>query len=142
VATLEARRSELLRQLAAVDVRLNAISKAVGAAAAKAPAAAKVAAKAPAAKKAVAKKGRPGGKGTVKRAWFEKQELPKLLRQVARSPKTSADLVRELAKAKGYDRSLSADDLRRFQGAAFMAVAQAIKTKMLKRLADGTVKLA
>jgi hypothetical protein len=32
--------------------------------------------------------------------------------------------------------------MRRFQGAAFMAVAQGVKSKVLKRRADGTVVAA
>jgi hypothetical protein len=74
--------------------------------------------------------------------WFEKDELPKLLRKAAKSPKSVADVVRELAQLKGYVGRLSDDDMRRFQGAAFMAVAQAVKTKVLKRRATGEVVAA
>ena len=82
------------------------------------------------------------GKATTKRVWFEKNEIGKLLRKAARAPTPVAEVVRDLAKMKGYAGALSADDMRRFQGAAFMAVAQGVKSKVLKRRADGTVVAA
>jgi len=77
-----------------------------------------------------------------KRSWFEKNEIAKLLRRAAKAPTPVANVVRDLAKMKGYSRSLSDDDLRRFQGAAFMAVAQGVKSKVLRKRADGTVVAA
>lgn len=140
VATLEARKSNLSRELATIEARLQAISKALeGQLAMRANSVAaeiKVAAIRPG-----PARGRRG-KTATKRVWFEKNEIGKLLRRAAKEPTPVADVVRDLAKMKGYAGSLSTDDMRRFQGAAFMAVAQGVKSKVLKRRHDGTVVAA
>jgi chromosome segregation ATPase len=136
VATLEARRSTLTQELATLDARLQAISKALQsqmAMHAKAETELRIRGT-----RATATRSQRG-KTAVKRVWFEKNEIGKLLRKAARAPTPVADVVRELAKMKGYAGSLSTDDMRRFQGAAFMAVAQGVKSKVLKRRSDGTV---
>ncbi len=134
VATLEARRAALTRELAAIEIRLAAISKAVaGQAGSASPSGSKRSARGSGAQKA---------RRTAKRVWFEKNEIGKLLRKAARQPSAVADIVRELARMKGYATTLSTDEMRRFQGAAFMAVAQGVKSKVLKRRADGTVVAA
>ena len=134
VATLEARKSTLSRELATVEARLGAISKAL---------------KSQRATSASAEEDRPAavprGAGRTKankRSWFEKNEVATLLRRAAKAPTPVADVVRDLAKMKGYSRSLSNDDMRRFQGAAFMAVAQGVKSTVLRKRADGTVVAA
>jgi hypothetical protein len=141
VATLEARKSVLSRELAAIEARLEAISKALaGELAKKKGNSAGGDAKSSGGR---AETARPrGGKATTKRVWFEKNEIGKLLRKAARNPTPVADVVRELAKMKGYVGRLSTDDMRRFQGAAFMAVAQGVKSRVLKRRADGMVVAA
>lgn len=137
VATLEGRRSTLLRELSAVEARLEAISKAVAGQAS-------VHGSAPKADgaRSARRAGTVRSASTAKRAWFEKNEIGRLLRKAAKEPTSVADIVRDLAKMKGYVDSLSADEMRRFQGAAFMAVAQGVKTKLLRRRADGTVVAA
>ena len=129
VATLEARRAALNRELAQIEARLEVISKAL-------------AGEADAAIKAGARRGKSEAVRAPKRAWFAKNEIGKLLRKAARHPTSVANVVRDLAKMKGYDTSLGADELKRFQGAAFMAVAHGVKSKVLKRRADGTVVAA
>jgi hypothetical protein len=141
VATLEARKSSLARELATIDSRLQAISKALaGQTAAHVGAGAAVESKGR--KPRASTVGARPSKATSKRVWFEKNEIGRLLRKAARTPTTVADVVRELGKMKGYAGKLSTDDMRRFQGAAFMAVAQGVKSKVLKRRGDGTVVAA
>jgi hypothetical protein len=141
VATLEARRSALTRELSTIESRLEAISKALeGQSAARRSSASLVEPKGHATRAKPAKTRR--AKTTSKRVWFEKNEIGKLLRKAAKEPTAVADIVRDLAKMKGYVGSLSPDEMRRFQGAAFMAVAQGVKSKVLKRRADGTVVAA
>jgi len=119
VATLEARKSNLSRELATIEARLQAISKALeGQLAMRANSVAteiKVAAIRPG-----PARGRRG-KTATKRVWFEKNEIGKLLRRAAKEPTPVADLVRDLAN---------------------MAVAQGVKSKVLKRRSDGTVVAA
>jgi hypothetical protein len=138
VAQLEARRAQLERELASVDARLQAISRALEVQAGGGRAAENGAAHATARSNGV----RAGKAPATKRVWFEKNEVGALLRKVARTPTPVADVVRELARLKGYAGKLSGDDLKRFQGAAFMAVAQAVKTRVLKRRSNGTVVIA
>jgi hypothetical protein len=140
VATLEARKSNLSRELATIEARLQAISKALEGQMAMRANAAATSNGAGVRTNSAARVRR--SKSVSKRVWFEKNEIGKLLRKAARAPTPVADVVRDLAKMKGYVGSLSADDMRRFQGAAFMAVAQGVKSKVLKRRADGTVVAA
>lgn len=140
VATLEARKSNLLRELATIETRLAAISKVVNGHSALRSAGTEPEAKVQASSGS-STRGRKG-RAASKRVWFEKNEIGKLLRKAARTPTPVADVVRDLAKMKGYVGSLSTDDMRRFQGAAFMAVAQGVKSKVLKRRADGSVVAA
>jgi hypothetical protein len=140
VATLEERRSALTRELSTIDARLEAISKALAGQALVQTPGAIDRAKTPAGRSRSANAG--GGTATAKRVWFEKNEIGKLLRKAAKQPTPVADVVRALAKMKGYVESLSPNEMRRFQGAAFMAVAQGVKSKILKRRSDGTVVAA
>jgi hypothetical protein len=140
VATLEARKSNLSRELATIEARLQAISKALEGQMAMRANAAATSNGAGVRTNSTTRVRR--SKSVSKRVWFEKNEIGKLLRKAARAPTPVADVVRDLAKMKGYVGSLSADDMRRFQGAAFMAVAQGVKSKVLKRRADGTVVAA
>src|SRR5882672_5215858 len=141
VATLEARKYHLMHELATIETRLQAISKALAG-----QSAMRNGAGAPEPKTRATNAGFGRGRGnkaaTSKRVWFEKNEIGKLLRRAAKTPTPVADVVRDLAKMKGYVGTLSSDEMRRFQGAAFMAVAQGVKSKVLKRRADGTVVAA
>jgi hypothetical protein len=141
VATLEARKSNLSRELATIEARLQAISKALEGQMAMRANATVAASNGPGLRSNSNTRARRS-KTVTKRVWFEKNEIGKLLRKAARTPTPVADVVRDLAKMKGYVGSLSPDDMRRFQGAAFMAVAQGVKSKVLKRRADGTVVAA
>ena len=137
VATLEARRSALTKELLAIEARLEAISNALGRG--NGSFAARAETKGGGRHVRAAK--RRAGKSS-KRSWFEKNEIGRLLRKAARQPTAVADIVRALARMKGYNGNLSPKEMRRFQGAAFMAVAQGVKSKVLKRRADGSVVAA
>src|SRR5262245_16723832 len=61
-----------------------------------------------------------GASPKARRSWFAREEAGKLLRKAAKSGKSAADLVRRVAALKGYEGTLSPDDMRRFQSATFM----------------------
>lgn len=141
VEHLESRRSALTQELATIDAQLRAIAQALRAH--EAPTglngrASKPVATAPSKSSPT----RRAGAKKPRRSWFARDEAGKLLRRAARTPKAAADLVREVADTKGFAGTLSADDLRRFQGATYMAIAQALKSKALKRRSDGTLVAA
>lgn len=123
VRALEVRRATLLKELDALDIKLRAIAKAV---------------QVPDDRSAGARRARGGAKRAQRRSWFARDEAASLLRKVAKAPKFPAEIVRALQREKGLD-TLPADDAKRFQGAAYMAIAQALKTKSLKRAAQGRV---
>ena len=135
ISSLEMRRAELVRELDEIDQRLSAVATLLergGVARAVSTAATR---SKPARRKASAGK-------RERRSWFARDEAGKLLRRAARSAKPAADLVRAVADLKGYSATLSADDMRRFQGAAFMAINQAIRNGLLRRRKDGALKAA
>jgi len=74
-----------------------------------------------------------------RRSWFERGEALTLVKKLATKPTTQADLVRALGHSKGYAKSLSGADLKRFQSAAYQAIANAIARKQLVQSKDGTV---
>lgn len=123
VKALEVRRAALVKELHALDTKLQAVTKAIQAAdgpVARTP------------------KARGRAKPAQRRSWFARDEAARLLRKVAKTPKFPAEVVRALQREKGLDK-LSADDAKRFQGAAYMAIAQALKTRTLKRAPQGRV---
>jgi hypothetical protein len=135
------RRENLVRELNAVNAQIIAATLEHGADAALAaalPAAGKRAAKG-------ARKGRPAkakAEGGERRKWFERGEMLELTRKVlANKTMTQADLVRALAAAKGYDKSLSDEDKGRFASASYQAIAASIKGKQLARQRDGQIAL-
>ena len=136
IHTLEAQRARLRREIADVERRLAAVAKAVGTSVRSSPVRA-----APA--RAIGKTARSGrAKRSGRRAWFVRGEVAQLLRRVARTPKSPAEVVREIGALKGYEQGLSQQDRLRFQTAAFMAVNHAIKTGTLRRRRDGMVSVA
>jgi hypothetical protein len=135
IESLEARRAVLAGELAEIDARLRAVAEAVQQADTETPE--PVSTKAPASPAPSVRRPK-----RVRRSWFARDEAVGLLRKVARSPKAPADLVREVGKIKGYSGKLSADDEKRFQGAAYMAITQALKTKALRRAPKGQIVAA
>jgi len=125
ISVLQSRRENLVREIADIERRLAAVTRALGTPRAR----------------LVKGRGSRAAKGG-RRAWFAHGETAKLLRRVARTPKPPADLVRDIATIKGYADHLSSDEMRRFQGAAFMAIEHAVKVGTLKRRKDGRVSAA
>ncbi|HUN92915.1 MAG TPA: hypothetical protein VMU33_12720 [Burkholderiaceae bacterium] len=80
--------------------------------------------------------GAPKGK---RRSWFERGEALALSKKILTKPMTQADLVRALASAKGYTKGLAATDQKRFQSAAYQAIANGIGARKLVQLKDGKV---
>ncbi len=78
-------------------------------------------------------------RGGRRRKWFERGEMIKLARKLLAKPMTQADLVRGLAAAKGYDKSLPAAEQARFKSAAYQAIAAALSGKQLLRNKLGQV---
>ena len=130
ITDLERERTKLRKELDAVEAALAAVTRALnGNGSASGARARGIAA------------GRGGGRSaggtSTRRAWFERDEAGSLLKKAARKPATPADLVRELARMKGYENRLQKAEMRRFQGAAFMAISQALKTGALKKAKGG-----
>jgi hypothetical protein len=125
ITELERERARLRSELDAVDAALDAVGRALnGSTNGHRPPKGRSAGRAAGAARA--------GKAS-RRSWFERDEAGSLLKRAARRPTAPADLVRELAKLKGYEGRLAKNEMRRFQGAAFMAISQALKTGALKR---------
>ena len=74
-----------------------------------------------------------------RRSWFERGEALILSKKLLTKPMAQADLVRALSAAKGYTKSLSAADQKRFQSAAYQAIANGIAGKKLVQAKDGKV---
>ena len=91
------------------------------------------AARAPAARGGTGKGGR--------RKWFERGEMLTLTKKLLVKPMAQADLVRALSNAKGYDKSLAAEDRTRFQSACYQAIAAAIEAKRILRDRQGKIAL-
>ncbi len=138
VTELESRRKALELELAAVTSKLNAIHMALGQAeSSEAKSAARAGEKsAGGAAKGVARK-----KTRKLRQWFKSGEAVSLMKRIVRTPMTASEIVKALASAKGYDKSLQAEPLKRFHGTAYMAVSNAIKAGTATRLKDGRVRL-
>lgn len=141
VSELESRRKTLELELAGVNTRLKAIQQALdvsvraesdgaGRSEPQAPAEAEAGAK------RVARK-----KGRKLRQWFTSGEALGLMKRIVRTPMTASDIVKALGHAKGYDKGLAPDQLKRFQGTAYMAVSNAVKAGNAVRMKDGRVRI-
>jgi hypothetical protein len=134
VISLETRKEQLARELARINQRLAAIASLLN----------EPIGQGRSELRRSSKRAAAGHRASTakRRSWFARREAVTLLRKAARSAKPAAELVRELAAVKGYRETLSAHDMRRFEGATFMAIAQAIKAGALKRRRDGTLQAA
>jgi hypothetical protein len=144
VSELESRRKALELELASVNSKLKAIQQALEVSARVgsngAGRAHEAAAEAPSRSEATAK--RAGKKRTRKlRQWFASGEAVALMKKIVRSPMTASDIVKALAHAKGYDKGLPPEQLKRFQGTAYMAVSNAVKAGSASKLKDGRVRI-
>lgn len=144
VSELESRRKALEFELASVNSKLKAIQQALDISA-------RADANGPdrgskmlssAASRPEVSSGRPGRKKVRKlRQWFSSGEAVGLMKQIVRSPMTASDIVKALAHKKGYDKGLPPEQLKRFQGTAYMAVSNAVKAGNAVRLKDGRVRI-
>jgi hypothetical protein len=73
--------------------------------------------------------------------WFASGEAVGLMKKLVREPSPAAEIVKVLARAKGYDKSLAPDQLKRFHGTAYMAVSNAVKAGAATKLKDGRVRI-
>ena len=135
ISTLEARREDLARELGQIDERLAAVATLLGDKSADKT-------QSNPRNRVEPSRGKHRATKRTRRSWFARDEAVKLLRKAAKSAKPAADLVREVAALKGYTDKLSGDDMRRFQGAAFMAINHAVKAGALKRHKDGGYQAA
>jgi len=133
LSNLEVRRETVARELARIDERLAAIATLLNG------------------KSAEATQPKPNHsfsstvtkrRETTRRSWFERDEATQLLRKAAKTVKPASELVRRVAALKGYTDKLSVDEMRRFQGAAYMAINHAVKVGALKRQKGGGYQAA
>ncbi len=142
VSELESRRKALEIELASVNAKLKAIQQALAASARAESNGAGRASAAAAASGAESAGKRPARKKARKlRQWFASGEAVGLMKRIVRSPMTASDIVKALAHAKGYDKGLPPDELKRFQGTAYMAVSNAVKAGNAVRMKDGRVRI-
>jgi hypothetical protein len=144
VSELESRRKALELELATVNSRLKAIQQALGAAASGEANGAGRTSRTPATVSAgsdVATKRLARKRVRKLRQWFASGEAVGLMKRIVRAPMTASDIVKALAHAKGYDKGLPPEQLKRFQGTAYMAVSNAIKAGNAVRLKDGRVRI-
>ena len=135
ISALEARRRDLASELAQIDERLAAVATVLKDKNTETM-------QSNPHNRAQASGGKGGASKRTRRSWFARDEAAKLLRKVAKTARPAADLVREVTVLKGYADKLSVDDLRRFQGATFMAINHAVKAGALKRRKDGGYQAA
>jgi hypothetical protein len=144
VTELESRRKALELELDSVNARLKAIQQALNASARVEPNGAGRASGATSsvsAKPEISVK-RAGRKKVRKlRQWFSSGEAIGLMKKIVRAPMTASDIVKALAHAKGYDKGLPPEQLKRFQGTAYMAVSNAVKAGNATRMKDGRVRI-
>jgi hypothetical protein len=144
VSELESRRKALEFELASVNSKLKAIQHALDASARAEPNGPDRGAKmaATTSSRAEIAPARSARKKVRKlRQWFASGEAAGLMKRIVRSPMTASDIVKALAHAKGYDKGLPPEQLKRFQGTAYMAVSNAIKAGNAVRLKDGRVRV-
>jgi hypothetical protein len=142
VSELESRRKALELELATVNSRLKAIQQALGAAASVDANGAGRGSRTPATVSSGSDvAGRARKRVRKLRQWFTSGEAVGLMKKIVRAPMTASDIVKALAHAKGYDKGLPPEQLKRFQGTAYMAVSNAIKAGNAVRMKDGRVRI-
>jgi hypothetical protein len=144
VSELEARRKALEFELASVNSKLKAVQQALDISGRAEPNGPDRGSKMPtsAASRPEVSPARSARKKVRKlRQWFSSGEALGLMKRIVRSPMTASDIVKALGHAKGYDKGLPPEQLKRFQGTAYMAVSNAIKAGNAVRMKDGRVRV-
>jgi len=139
VSQLEMRRKTLEAELASVTSKLKAIQHALAVEQQSESSPAAVAEDGP---KKTANGKTPGRRKTRKlNQWFSSGEALELMKRHVRAPITASDIVKVLARVKGYDKSLAPEQLKRFHGTAYMAVSNAVKAGTAAKLKDGRIRI-
>lgn len=136
VSHLQARKQMLENDIADIDSRLRAIAKVLNA---------DKSALTPKSKRASAdgQGGRPAARSPRKaNRWFAAGEAVSLMKRHVRTPMTPSEIVKILARVKGFDTGLSGVQAKRFHATAYMAVTNALKGGAATRLKDGRVRVA
>ena len=144
VTELETRRKALELELAGVNSRLKAIQQALDISARVEPDGMGRAPKMPSTVSSgseIATRRSARKRVRKLRQWFTSGEAVGLMKKIVRAPMTASDIVKALAHAKGYDKGLPPEQLKRFQGTAYMAVSNAIKAGNAVRMKDGRVRV-
>jgi len=140
---LQARKEAIEQELADIALRFKAIEEALNAGADGAKEA-KLTAEISELKPAAPDGGKADGatkKGRKANRWFASGEAASLMKRYVRTPMTTPEIVKVLAHAKGFDNGLSGMQAKRFRATAYMAVANAIKGGMARKLKDGRIRV-
>lgn len=146
VSQLEMRRKALEAELASVTSRLRAIQHALDveqraeSTSAPSPAAGTAGTRA-STRRSAAQERSARRKPRKLHQWFASGEAVDLMKRHVRAPATAAEIVKLLAKVKGYDKSLAPEQLKRFHGTAYMAVSNAVKAGSASKQKDGRIRI-
>jgi hypothetical protein len=143
VSRLQARKEAIEQELADIASRFKAIEEALNAGA-EAAKEAKLLGEISEPKPAAPDGGKGLGatkKGRKANRWFVAGEAASLMKRYVRTPMTTPEIVEVLAHAKGFDNGLSGVQAKRFQATAYMAVINAIKGGMARKLKDGRIRV-
>jgi hypothetical protein len=142
VSQLEMRRKALEAELASVTSKLKAIQSALDveqrSESVREP---RAAAADDGEKKSTARKQAGRRKTRKLNQWFSSGEAIELMKRHVREPITASEIVKVLARVKGYDKSLAPEQLKRFHGTAYMAVSNAVKAGSATKLKDGRIRI-
>jgi hypothetical protein len=141
VSRLQARKEAIEKELAGIESRIHAIEQVLyegNSSAKEGKPSTEISEPRPAASDG-GKSDRVINKGREANRWFAAGEAASLM---VRTPMTASEIVKVLARAKGFDNGLTGVQAKRFQATAYMAVANAVKSGAARRLKDGRVRLA
>jgi hypothetical protein len=136
VSKLQARKATIEEEIAEVDSRLDAVAKILNA-----DEPARDPKRKPAASDGGGERPAPNS-GRKANRWFEAGEALSLMKRYVRTPLKPSEIVKILARAKGFDKGLSGVQAKRFHATAYMAVTNALKGGAASRLKDGRVRVA
>jgi hypothetical protein len=136
VSKLQARKATIEKEIAEVDSQLDAVAKILNADEPARDPKRKPAASDDRGERLAANSGRKANR------WFAAGEAVSLMKRHVRTPMKPSEIVKILARAKGFDQGLSGVQTKRFHATAYMAVANALKGGAASRLKDGRVRVA
>jgi len=141
VSHLQARKEAIEKELADIDSRFQVIGRALNSdgAAAQKPIMPADANPAPAASTS---RDSSSSKRRKLQRWFASGEGVDLMKRYVHAPMPATDVMKVLARAKGYDKGLTPAMAKRFEATAYMAVANAVKSGAARRFKDGRIRVA